>query len=307
MKDKEKQKPEMKRLFDRIRKDGLSCKCGKGICGIVESSICRPVEGEMPVIACDNVADYLMSRVDDKVGFLKDFPNLAPPFQKAFFEYKRPSLDLIENEKFKARLAKIPSMVGAVMVAQKSKTEPNFLVRWLPVLGKSDGPFCVMRAGLEMEISPDGAVVSYGGITLEGPEVIAKMVEDNVEGSVLSLLTPFFMAVNLMHCKNVTMTKNRPSLKFSKAHERRGGKPLVSFSTINIGEFRKLAASRNSSGEETGIKRALHIARGHFATYTEDKKLFGKVAGTFWIPQHVRGNSEAGIVKQKYMVKSHKT
>jgi len=50
-----------------------------------------------------------------------------------------------------------------------------------------------------------------------------------------------------------------------------------------------------------GIPRALHICRGHFATYTE-RPLFGKYRGTFWVPMHVRGAVEAGRTTKDYTV-----
>ena len=57
------------------------------------------------------------------------------------------------------------------------------------------------------------------------------------------------------------------------------------------------------AGEDaTGIKKALHICRGHFVTYTPKHPLFGKYVGTFWKPDHVRGNAKNGIVLKDYKV-----
>jgi len=50
------------------------------------------------------------------------------------------------------------------------------------------------------------------------------------------------------------------------------------------------------------IHRALHICRGHFATYGDDNPLFGKHVGTFWRPMHVRGDKAAGEVRKSYKV-----
>jgi hypothetical protein len=43
-------------------------------------------------------------------------------------------------------------------------------------------------------------------------------------------------------------------------------------------------------------RRALHVCRGHFARYTEERPLFGRVAGTFWRPMHLRGSASEGLV-----------
>ena len=52
--------------------------------------------------------------------------------------------------------------------------------------------------------------------------------------------------------------------------------------------------------EKQGIKRALHICRAHFAHYTEEHPLFGKYAGTFYKPMHVRGHLKEGMVIKDY-------
>lgn len=51
----------------------------------------------------------------------------------------------------------------------------------------------------------------------------------------------------------------------------------------------------------SGLQRALHICRGHFKTY-QDQGLFGKHKGTFWVPMHLRGTAEEGIVRKEYKI-----
>lgn len=46
--------------------------------------------------------------------------------------------------------------------------------------------------------------------------------------------------------------------------------------------------------------KRLHLVRGHFATYGDHNKLFGKYTGTFWVPTHARGNAEIGEVVKSY-------
>lgn len=47
----------------------------------------------------------------------------------------------------------------------------------------------------------------------------------------------------------------------------------------------------------------LHLCRGHVKHYTEQKPLFGKYAGTFYIPCHVRGKIENGTIAKDYALK----
>lgn len=109
------------------------------------------------------------------------------------------------------------------------------------------------------------------------------------------------MALQFMNCKNVRVASNEPSPKLSKAHEKRHGKPLVRYHTIQIEPMKQVLETEGGIGHN-GIKKALHICRGHFATYTDDKPLFGRVTGTFWKPAHVRGSLSEGAVVSDYKV-----
>lgn len=113
---------------------------------------------------------------------------------------------------------------------------------------------------------------------------------------------PFFLAISFMHCKNVVTTVNEPPAKLSKAYQKRRGVPLVKYYTLEI-EPMKQVLRREGQSEKTGLKRALHICRGHFAHYSPDKPLFGRVSGTFWKPAHVRGSLSEGAVIKDYEVK----
>jgi hypothetical protein len=46
---------------------------------------------------------------------------------------------------------------------------------------------------------------------------------------------------------------------------------------------------------------AMHIVRGHFSTYDE-KPLFGKWRGTWFVPSHLRGSLERGLAGKDYRV-----
>lgn len=45
---------------------------------------------------------------------------------------------------------------------------------------------------------------------------------------------------------------------------------------------------------------ALHVVRGHFATYTADAPMFGQHVGTFWRKPTVRGSEDHGAVVKDY-------
>jgi hypothetical protein len=114
-------------------------------------------------------------------------------------------------------------------------------------------------------------------------------------------LFPFLFSFSLANCKNVTTSLVHPPEKLSRAHQKRHGMPLSRYYTLNIEPMKKVLREEGKV-ESHGLKHALSVCRGHFANYTEGKGLFGKYHGQFWIPQHVRGSANQGVVTKDYAV-----
>ncbi len=108
------------------------------------------------------------------------------------------------------------------------------------------------------------------------------------------------LGISFMHCKNVRQieSKETASEKFHKQY----GVPKYTYRTIQIDPMKEVLR-REGKSETDGMQRAMHICRGHFSTYSEDKPLFGKYPGTFYVPDHVRGNKKRGEVVKDYDVK----
>lgn len=114
-----------------------------------------------------------------------------------------------------------------------------------------------------------------------------------------TLWFPALLAISFCHCKNVAITpETKPAALKKRQLER--GKPSVTFKVLQISPMQKILRNAGAA-EANGLKRALHICRGHFANY-ETKGLFGKYLGRFWVPQHVRGTLDAGAVVKDYAV-----
>lgn len=109
------------------------------------------------------------------------------------------------------------------------------------------------------------------------------------------------LGISFMHCKNVKQVeaKEDPGERFRKQYK----VPKFTYRTLCIDPMKEVLR-REGQSETTGLKRALHICRGHFSTYSDEKPLFGKYAGTFWVSDHVRGKKEHGEVVKDYEVKS---
>lgn len=115
---------------------------------------------------------------------------------------------------------------------------------------------------------------------------------------------PALLALSLLHCKNVTLETTDPPAKLSKAFQRRNGRPLVRYHTLNIEPMRRVLKHEGQS-EKTGLRKAMHICRGHFKDYSKHG-LFGKYKGMYWWESHVRGSADEGAVLKDYNVTTPK-
>jgi hypothetical protein len=120
------------------------------------------------------------------------------------------------------------------------------------------------------------------------------------------LVTPALMTLGFMNCKNVTVEPMHTPESFAKLNRIREinrRKPLVRWSTVVVEPLKQiLRESRGKTGAQR-IEAALHIARGHFKTFTEERPLFGRAVGTYFWHQQVRGNAERGSVNKTYDVR----
>lgn len=105
----------------------------------------------------------------------------------------------------------------------------------------------------------------------------------------------------LLNCKNVLTDTHAVAEKLQRARIRRGKQPFITYHTLRI----VAPGNRRTPPEESGEQlsdgsRAFHLVRGHFARYTADAPLFGKLTGVFWRPAHTRGSPSAGVRLKDY-------
>jgi len=119
--------------------------------------------------------------------------------------------------------------------------------------------------------------------------------EDNDKDiGVLAVLEKTLMFLN---CKNIgTKTINAPE-KLNKKRKKAGKKPIYSYKTLII----KPTLKNEKSIPKHLWENRIHLARGHFKTYTKDNPLFGKHTGMYWWQPQVRGNKK-GIIHKDYKI-----
>jgi hypothetical protein len=213
---------------------------------------------------------------------------LSPPAKRclgALHEYARTKYFLEQGDTFREKAAKQLERLG---------------VRWAAV--------CHVFAQAERHQPIVGPLVVHTlGIGLSG-EVLEAEVRTNTRLScsperLTGLTTLWFsglLAISFCHCRNVNARSEEKPAALKKRQQERG-RPSVTFKVLEI-EPMKAVLNKAVSENHTGLQRALHICRGHFANYDE-KGLFGKYHGRFWMPQHLRGSIKTGVVVKDYDVK----
>jgi hypothetical protein len=97
-------------------------------------------------------------------------------------------------------------------------------------------------------------------------------------------LQPFFaplLAISFCHCKNVDILRETVPPKVKAKRERSHGWSPDAWHALKIEPMQKELRGAGAD-EPGGLKRALHICRGHFKDYRGGHGLFGKVHGMWW-------------------------
>ena len=163
-------------------------------------------------------------------------------------------------------------------------------------------------------------VISYDKIEFTGktgvirysPEDNALVLSTNEKQSNLDMLVNFafqaFRIITLLNTNNIELIDQPPNPRLSAISEREFGRPLTTYKVLKVNTGHKEYRGQDAN---TGLKdfdpRRMHVVRGHHAEYGTNgrKLLFGKYERKIWIPAHVRGNEERGIVVKDYEVVNH--
>jgi hypothetical protein len=290
-----------------------------------------------------NVATWFLSvNTQDEYTWATDFPSMASPWPYAIYNWQEPrSINKggiilkspiagmgyealvvqgeVEQEHFLSGIYidEMPVMIYK-FTGQKYKLPPGAASAYQERVVDYAITNDLMCRWLQLIILRTGREIVGGAMWLQFLDTSGRFIGDTDSAAMLIagkgiltdnnasvVLYPLMFALSLMHCRNVEV-RDRPVSRQQRRMAERTGKPVITYKELAIDAFRKQVRYESEQSGDNQIKRALHICRGHFATYGEHNPLFGRLTGTFWRPMHVRGNKDAGEVHKTYKVKGEK-
>jgi hypothetical protein len=109
------------------------------------------------------------------------------------------------------------------------------------------------------------------------------------------------IAFRFMHARGVELRETQPPRHERRRAEKEGKPAPVTFKTLEIGGITR-TLSKEGNVEVNGIRKAMHLCRGHFADYTKGAGLFGKHKVEVFVPEHVKGRRERGVIVKDYCI-----
>jgi hypothetical protein len=285
------------KLLDVLRRDGFAVNSRHG--GFAHASANTLFSADAVVVDITNVAEYF-ALSEREVWRYADFPNIAPPWPRAFFEFSFPrrwshggDIGVVAGLRFGTLIESSPQSGGgwachAHVFAAPPRGSPN------PTLLIGSVAFPVRADGLaDVTVGRPGLMYPLSDGEYPDTRAFTDMIDN--------WLKPTFLALSFLHCRNVSIIEHATPPRVA-AKRAKAGKPIgVTYKTLVIDGMTNTLRTEGGIAQH-GLKRALHICRGHFATYTAERPLFGRVTGTVWKPMHTRGSKGRGEVKKDYRV-----
>lgn len=261
----------------------------------------------VPIFAADDVALYVAS-LPLGTDFRDVVASMAPPFNRFFIEFQS-----VPNQEHLYAWGALITVADDPKVIQYDQPEED-KPRWILELdtfferekSRPFGPVSTHYVGLAEDGTwfhhTDGSVFWAGSLTGFDPSP----PEDIIKGwgdLIAQLLFPVLLTISFLHCKNVRLRTVAPPARLSHKHRKKRGRDLVRYHVLDIEPMRQLL-ERYRTGARHDLRRALHICRGHFKTFTLDAPLLGRHTGTYWWAPQVRGSKGAGVVLKDYRVRA---
>lgn len=262
---------------------------------------------DAPIIAADEVA----AQIDRMPGETWDFSPpaaaygiVAPPFNRFFVEAQT-AVDLAEF----GGSGKQTVQRGVIVEASDGQD-----CRWVytmqpfiwyePVPGAPGAGIDTAVGRIILHLDSDGRILDNldqvrvelrGGTRLDAQKMT----------SFVSFLPFVLKALSVLHQRTVVnhITHSR---QMKRQHQRKHGGRLRDYYWLTVQpalDIRDMDDVGLPMGGGGSAKRE-HTVRGHFRYYAPERPLFGRYSGMVWIPDHKRGDVDAGSIDKDYLIGS---
>lgn len=282
-------------------------------------------------IDASNVAQWMSDRgPDTDITAILDEPGLQAPWPVSWIEWDwrddplmvnswpiKKAACLVEGFSGTPSQERVEELIGRFpeQPIREWATCTQGMTVWGPFLpwpqepGAVIGPWGAWAIGLDDEGRPlfyDDQYIEVFGVGQQVTDAMERNTGKNADQGKLPVQIATLMALRTFqfaNCQNVDLVEVEPRLsRQQRRHHERTGEPVNTWHELRIGAIGGQRAT-GPAGPSQGLVRQ-HICRGHFATYTEERKLFGKYAGRFWIPATVKGNPARGRADKGYVVEA---
>jgi len=306
------------RLIDQIR---TGCSLGISGAGYVPSAEWESLDKRLrdavdgiPVIVADNIDEFFYdshpwlrkrdqmereetqdSKPPERLVLADEYPNAAPPFPRMWIEWK-PSTPW-----WRQVASRFGALVSSELVDGEFRIE---ICGFCQIPGKA---VIMCSRGLWVTADQQGVCRSIEETKVQ---LKADLNEQSQEGVVYVFAHVPLLTMCFMNCSNVHVDWLPAAPERDKAFMRKHGiLPARRVGNIVITPMTKLIGPVLADGRESiehRKRQAANLCRGHFKTYTEERKLFGKVAGRFfWRPQDRNSNSQREVERGEYRINTH--
>jgi hypothetical protein len=254
-------------------------------------------DDDVTIIVADNVFEYLADLAGDgeRRYVAKDFPCIMPPFRKTWIEFhSEVPYAKFDDAEFHDMGCMVELQEGAPNTPEELRerypeTEHELrMTLWAQKKGNPTFLSCLHTMLLDERGAP-----LCDQVPAVGPFGTVEMAK--------GMIVPIMMTLNFLNFRNVSRVDATETEGPSAKWIRRQKQPTLRYHVLQINPLKEIIR-KEGNVEGDGLGKALHKVRGHMVHYSEEKPLFGKYAGTFWVPPHDRGNPKFGTVKKDYRV-----
>lgn len=148
-------------------------------------------------------------------------------------------------------------------------------------------------AGLMAVTDENGVLCNIHAITDGGGDALVSPVD-------AALFARAVRTLALLNCRNVaTREESRTPAEYRATWAASKREATARYKILSISDtLEHRPIQETTQGEHRDLP--LHMVRGHFVRYTQDRPLFGKYTGQFWRSAHLRGDGDNGAVVKDY-------